>query len=94
MKYKEIHNRRGWLNPKDHWDTGGIHSKVAVDEGGIDASLTIWDCFRKISLSFSAYTEKEAKQRAVKINLLIQHLQETKAAMGKAYALTEGEFSE
>ena len=43
MKYKEIHNRRGWLNPKGHWDTGGIHSKVAVDEGGIDANLPIWD---------------------------------------------------
>jgi len=96
MKYKRLHSKRDWLNPKGHWDTGAISSLVAIDEGGIDGEVAIWDCSRKVTISLSAYSEAAVKQRAKKLDIMIDHLQKVKAAMGKAYELTatKGEFSE
>jgi len=86
---KPIHNVRRWLNPKDHSDSGMLHVMVDVDDDpeypyvGVD--FTIWDCSRKVTLDFSFCTMKEAKQRAEKIDLLIQELTNLKAVMGVAY---------
>lgn len=96
MKEKTLHNRRDWLNPKGHWDTGAISSKVVATEEGIDCDISIWDCSRKVSLDLGCYNKKSVAQRAKKITLLIQHLQEVQKAMGEAYniVMDEGVFEE
>lgn len=82
-------NKRIWLNPKTSYDTGALHVYVTrhSDSSYIDAELSLWDCSRKIHLSFgcNGYTLKETQERANKIDLIINALQEMKVAMGKAY---------
>jgi hypothetical protein len=91
MKDKTLHNKRDWLNPKGHWDKGIISSKVSICEEGIDCNIDIWDCSRKISLSLDCYDKKSVVQRAKKLHLLIQHLQEVQKAMGEAYNIVMDE---
>ena len=86
-KEKFFVDKRFWLNPKKHSDSGAIHYYVSGYQGDpyVDASLTVWDCSRKTTLDFSFHDEQSAKQRAKKIDMLINALQEMKEAMGKAY---------
>ena len=85
MTEKVFFNKREWLNPKGHWDTGAIDSRITADQYGIECSLSFWDCGRKVILDFSADNEKKAKQRAVKIQQMIDHLLGVQQALGKAY---------
>lgn len=80
-------DKRLWLNPTKHSDTGAIQYHVSKYEGDswVDASFTIWDCSRKTTLSFDFNGEQAAKQRAEKVDALIDALQQFKQAMGEAY---------
>jgi hypothetical protein len=86
MSEKIFHNRRDWLNPKGHWDTGAMASRVSADEDGVECNISIWDCGRKISLDMGIYNEKAAIQRSKKIQLMIDHLQGVQASLGEAYS--------
>ena len=80
---KKFGSSRKWLNPEHSDDTGMIQWEVEADDWSIHANFDIWDCSRKISLSFDTYAErknpskghKEAVQRAKKIDILIEELQ-------------------
>ena len=85
MTEKVFQNRRDWLNPKGNWDTGAISSKVSADLDGVEGDVSLWDCGKKISLSFSIYSEKSAKERKKKIELMIDHLLSVQESLGKAY---------
>ena len=87
-KEKKYLNKRDWLNPPDHWDTGAIQFNVTFDLGYVDVNLSIWDCSRKATLGLGFGNEKEAKQRADKIDKLINHLEEIKVAMGMSSLMT------
>jgi hypothetical protein len=88
-KETKLLSKRKWLNPKDHNDTGLIAYSVLTDEGdewaSVDAFLDIWDCSRKISLNFCFDNDKQAKNRAKKIDYMISALEEMKEAMAEAY---------
>jgi len=84
-KEKIFLNKREWLNPKGHADTGAIASKVSADKYGVYGHISIWDCGRKIELSIYYDNEKEAKQRARKLQMLIDHMKEVQVALGQAY---------
>lgn len=89
---------RKWLNPVSHEDSGAIQWHVTCDNvHSIDAYVTIWDCGRKITLSLNCYGiegVREAKQRAQKINLLIEELTKMKQALGEAYDFRESLHNE
>jgi len=85
MKEKKFLSIRKWLNPKDSADSGMVTAHVTASYGIVDSSLTIWDCARKITLDFGFYDEKAAVQRAQKLDLLIDTLQQMKAQMGVAF---------
>jgi hypothetical protein len=89
MMDKVIHKSRKWLNPIGHADTGAVSSKVKVWDDYVDASFSLWDCGRKVILSFDFENEKEAKQRSQKIDILIKELVDLKRAMGEAYNLLQ-----
>jgi len=76
---------RKWLNPENHNDSGAIQYKVDSGYGYIDCNFEIWDCSRKVALHFGFENEKQAKQRAYKVDILIKALQEMRVAMGRAY---------
>lgn len=79
-------DKREWLNPKRHEDSGAIQYYVSHDGyGWVDGSLTIWDCGRKVTLNLSFSSQTAAKQRAIKVNKLIHALEEMKKALGEAY---------
>jgi hypothetical protein len=85
MKTKQS---RKWLNPVGFDDTGAISWQVALDGEFVDGSLSIRDCSRQISLSFSMYSKdknKEAEERAKKLDILISELQAFRQALGEAY---------
>jgi len=84
MKQKTYIEKRKWLNPVGHWNTGAIAYSVIYDYG-ISANLSLWDCGRKVTLDLSVSDEKSAKQVAKKIDTLIESLQEMKQALGEAY---------
>ena len=88
MKDKLLLNKREWLNPIGHEDTGAVSSRVEFHRNGIAADVSIWDCSKKISLSFCFFGERQAKQRLKKIDTLIKHLQDVKAALGEGYTLS------
>ena len=88
MKDKLLLNKREWLNPIGHNDSGAVASKVDFHENGISADVSIWDCSKKIVLSFCFYGERQAKQRIKKLDTLIKHLQLVKEALGKGYILS------
>jgi len=88
MKDKLLLNKRQWLNPVGHNDSGAISSKVEFHQNGVSADVSIWDCSRKITLSFCYYGEVQARQRVKKIDALIQHLQLTKGALAEGYTLS------
>ena len=77
--------KRGWLNPKSLCDSGAIQYSVSSDYGYVEANIDIWDCSKKIQLTFGFEDERSAKIRAVKIDKLISSLEDMKEAMGKAY---------
>lgn len=78
-------NNRIWLNPLDSHDTGALQWHVYADAYGMGGIISIWDCGRKISLNFDSFDEKKTKQRAKKIDQMIEELQKFKYAMGEAY---------
>lgn len=77
--------KRKWLNPKDSSDSGMVSYKVHHDEGSswISAELGLWDCNRKITLDFDCGNYEQAKNRAIKLDILIESLQEMKVQLGK-----------
>ena len=87
---------RVWLNPAKHWDTGMVQWSVSAEDDPIysspevDAEFSIWDCSRKISLSFDfrVYRAKEIKERIEKLDILQKELDKFRAAMGEAYEKT------
>lgn len=93
MSKKIDKGARQWLNPERHDDTGMFAWFVEYerDENDsypsdwVEAALDIWDCSRKVSLNFGFSNEKQAKQRAEKIDMLITALQDMKKVMAEAY---------
>lgn len=85
MSDKIYLSKRKWLNPKSKCDSGAIQYSVHSEYNYIEANMDIWDCSKKIGLTFSFGDKKNAKIRLVKINILIDSLIEMKKAMGKAY---------
>lgn len=78
-KYKK--HQRKWLNPVGHWDTGAMSWHVSCDYSDVESELTLWDCSRKITLSFAYTTQAEKRGRIKKIDTLIQALEDMKSAM-------------
>lgn len=77
--------KRKWLNPKDSSDSGMIQYNVHHDEGTgwISAEFSVWDCGRKIVLDFDCDSDRTAKNRAKKLDILIASLLEMKEELGK-----------
>ena len=77
---------RRFLNPKHHWDTGILEWNVEQTNGYTDARFDIWDCSKKISLSFNIVNEIDAKNRAKKLEILITELTNFREALADALA--------
>ena len=76
------HSRK-FLNPASHWDTGILEWHVEQQDTSIDAYFSVWDCSKKITLSFDFYDEEGANNRAKKVNTLIQELEKFKEALAQ-----------
>ena len=82
MSSKRLFVKRSWLNPFASDDTGHAHSSVEFfvwrgkkeSTNEIDASFVLADCYRKVTINLSCDTQKDAKQRIKKLQLLIDHL--------------------
>ena len=85
MSEKIFLSSRKWLNPKGRCDSGAIQYSVHSEFQYVESNMDIWDCSKKIGLTFSFGTKKEAKIRLNKIDKIISALEEMKIAMGKAY---------
>ena len=85
MSEKIYLSGRKWLNPTGGCDSGAIQYSVHSEYGYVEANMDIWDCSKKIGLTFSFSTKKDAKIRLNKINKFIDALEDMKRAMGKAY---------
>ena len=86
MKEKIYLNKRTWLNPVGHWNSGAIAYKVMRDEYSVDGTLSFWDCSKKITLDLCIHDPKSAKQVANKVDLMLSALTEIKENLGKAYS--------
>lgn len=82
-----ISNSRQFLNPLKDDDTGLLQSHVIVHRWSIDAEFSIWDCNRKISLNFDCYSHEDILKRAEKVDKLIEHLQQFRKGLGKAFVV-------
>jgi hypothetical protein len=82
-------SKRDWLNPPSHYDTGAIQTKMNytperlnVTSRGrhvhdwFDGSMGIWDCSRKIDLSFECCLsdEREVNRRLAKLDKIADHI--------------------
>jgi len=78
---------RKWLNPKKSDDSGAIQWYVSLDsyDASVNASFDVWDCSRKISIDLSYWNKAQAKERAMKIDIMIQELQAMREALADAY---------
>jgi hypothetical protein len=85
MKDKIYLSSRKWLNPIGGCDSGAIQYSVHSSYGYVESNMDIWDCSKKVGLTFSFEDERGAKVRLNKINGIINALEEMKSAMGKAY---------
>ena len=85
MKDKVYLNKRKWLNPVGHWNTGALAYKVTRDQYSVDSELSIWDCSKKITLDLCVTDSESAKQVAKKIDTLLLSLTEIRQGIGKAY---------
>ena len=83
---KTFGKTRRWLNPKAHSDTGMISWDVSASGYSVEAEFSMWDCSRKINLDFNVYNEKDARDRAAKLDILIEELTKMREAMADAYA--------
>lgn len=82
---KSIHRTsRKFLNPAKSYDTGILEWKVEQYDEGIDATFSIWDCYKKIVLDFNLHDELTAKQRAKKLQILIDELISFREAIADA----------
>lgn len=77
--------KRQWLNPVGHWNSGAVSCSVSRDSYSVNVDLSIWDCNKKISLDLSFSDKKEALQVAKKIEVLQETLASIKKGMGAAY---------
>lgn len=90
-KTKTYTSKRQWLNPIDSCNSGAIQYKVTSytpcekEDFVICATLSIWDCSKKITLDFGIWEEKDAKKVAKKIEMLQDALQDMRESIGKAY---------
>lgn len=88
-KYTKVN--RVWLNPIKSNDDGMCSWEVEGRAGYVDAYFKIWDCSRKVELDFSFSSDPRplwgasAKERATKLNILINELQKMKKALGEAH---------
>lgn len=76
-KFKELtHNSRKFLNKKI--GLAAIETYIALDtfDSGVNASVDISDCNRKVSLDFYVYNYKEnvVKEKLNKLDLIINEL--------------------
>ena len=79
---------RKWLNPSDHEDTGLVAWYVKCrdkDSEWVDANLSIWDCYKKISLDFDCHATKDLEVRLKKLDLLEEAIAGVRAGLLKAY---------
>lgn len=67
-------HRRLWLNQANESDDGWM--KWSFDEDGNGTELHIFDCTRKVSLAFSWWNEKQAKQRLRKMQIFEEAIAE------------------
>lgn len=91
MKKKVNVSKRDWLNPKSSSHTGSMSFRIdsLEDNSWVDASVSIADCNRKITLSFDFWDDKSAKDAAQKLNLLISNLLEFQKHLGDAYIIAQ-----
>ena len=85
---KNFTRGRKWLNPPTHADTGAVQWYVDYWYG-VDSEVTIWDCSRKIRLSFGGETKKDIQQRVKKLDILINALEDVKKNIVAAYEYGE-----
>jgi WD40 repeat protein len=81
-------NRRIWLNPINSLDFGAAMTRVETFEdafGSLDATVTLWDCNRKVDLAFNASTKREFNERIKKLDRLILLLEEFREDMYVAW---------
>jgi len=92
MSKKFIVSDRQWLNPEQHNDTGMFAWGVEYEPSDgnckydyVEAHFDVWDCSRKTSLNFGFSNEKQARQRAEKLDMLIKALHQMREHMATAY---------
>ncbi len=90
MSEKILVNKRLWLNDSTSCDSGAIHYRVSYDSDNeykyVDATLSIWDCSKKIVLTFDFEDNaQQVLERARKIDKFIHALEEIKSNLGIAY---------
>jgi hypothetical protein len=89
-KYKRV-----WLNPPSMGDSGAYSHKIEVEKYkehiNIEATISLWDCSRKIVLDFSVWNKGDKKQRLKKIDVLIQHLSEFRDQLDEACNYLDGD---
>jgi hypothetical protein len=67
MKEKIVYNKREWLNPKNHYDTGSLQSFISVNPFGLTSEIIINDCHRQVTLDLSVFNPKSLPQRYKKL---------------------------
>lgn len=100
---KKSSNKRNWLNPISHDDTGSIASCYSLDvpkdrSANFIADLTIRDCGRQINLCFGVWSHdavnlkqfrKQMAQRRRKLNTIRKHLDHIESGLDKMEGLLD-----
>lgn len=81
MTKQKTLRKRKWLNPPTSDDTGAMMVGGSYDDWSIDAYATIWDCSRKIEITFAVYEPKEYNKRIKKIKDMIAMLEDVEDFM-------------
>lgn len=89
-------DRRAWLNSVSDADTGAVQSSVEYEDWGhgsnnwyIAADMSIWDCSKKITLSFGFGNERDLKKRIKKIRTLTRFLEQLETDMLNAKEIAD-----
>ena len=99
-KVKKItKDKRDWLNPLSHSDSGHVHMHSDYSTGGDDndyaftCDFAIADCTRKVFLDFSMFCaskkelDRSYKDRKAKLRIIRAHLDEIEKQMDDFYTM-------
>jgi len=74
MKEHGFYSRK-WLNREGHYGTAFILAKVGKKgNSGIDATVTLSDCYRQIDLSFDVCDREDLENSRFKLDNIIETL--------------------